>query len=239
MLSLLVRRSPSRLLPSSPSPPSTLSPPTLRAVVTSLEPPNLVVADGQTGSGKSWTMMGVEPHPGLIRSTGNFLFDFADRWKRGEQAGVDMTLQVTISCVEIYNEQIRDLLRSLVKSGGIEAIRAKHNIKGATGLAPIPPPPEEEANKGPQRPAKLQRKPSISRKPQGGMFKRGTSSLGIKSMSEREAELKIRESASKGVYVEGLSTMSIEAHEELTAVIKEAIENRAVRSTNMNDESSR
>ena len=46
-------------------------------------------------------------------------------------------------------------------------------------------------------------------------------------------------SSAKGIYIEGLTALAIESTSELTTLIQEAIENRMVRATNMNDESSR
>ncbi len=63
-------------------------------------------AYGQTGSGKSHSMMGTEKNPGLIRSVGDFIFDFLDRAARCT-VGFDVRGSVTISCIEIYNEAIR------------------------------------------------------------------------------------------------------------------------------------
>lgn len=53
-------------------------------------------------------MMGTVKNPGLIRNVGNYLFDFIDRsYADALNNGFDMKSTVTISCLEIYNEQIR------------------------------------------------------------------------------------------------------------------------------------
>jgi hypothetical protein len=65
-----------------------------------------IFAYGQTGSGKSHSMMGSEKQPGLIRSVGDFLFDFLGR-SIAHTSGFDVKGSVTVSCIEIYNEQIR------------------------------------------------------------------------------------------------------------------------------------
>jgi hypothetical protein len=52
--------------------------------------------------------MGTVKNPGLIRNVGNYLFDFVDRsYADALNNGFDMKSIVTISCLEIYNEQIR------------------------------------------------------------------------------------------------------------------------------------
>ena len=59
-------------------------------------------------------MMGTATSPGLVRSTGDFIFDFLERSHRAR--GTRGT--VTVSCLEIYNEAIRDILAPFMASGG-------------------------------------------------------------------------------------------------------------------------
>merc|ERR1712048_188617 len=61
---------------------------------------------GQTGSGKTWTMQGSEKHPGIIPRMVTSLFDrflYDPKFERTE-------FTVQIQYIEIYKEQIRDLL---------------------------------------------------------------------------------------------------------------------------------
>jgi len=61
------------------------------------------MAYGQTGSGKTYTMVGDEENPGLYFSSVAEIFRKLEEQNATEQ-------RVKVSVVEIYNEQIRDLL---------------------------------------------------------------------------------------------------------------------------------
>ena len=150
-----------------------------------------IFAYGQTGSGKSHSMMGTEDNPGLIRSTGNLIFDFLAR--SGFGGGV------SISCIEIYNEQIRDILAPFMEKGGPVGIPSNRLsiIRSAVRVA---------------------------------------KALGVTSTA---SNLKIRETAGKGVYVEGLCSCPVGSTDELSQCINGATDNREVRATNMNATSSR
>lgn len=62
-------------------------------------------AYGQTGSGKTYTMMGTDNNPGVNRRAVRELFDICS--KRD-----DYEYQISLSLMEIYNENIYDLLRT-------------------------------------------------------------------------------------------------------------------------------
>jgi len=63
-----------------------------------------IFAYGQTGSGKTWTMTGSREEPGATPNSFNFLFD------RISKAGDNEEYLVLASYIELYNEEIRDLL---------------------------------------------------------------------------------------------------------------------------------
>ena len=65
-----------------------------------------VFAYGQTGSGKTHTMLGSEDSPGLMGRTLDDLFQFSCK-----------STTFTVSFIELYNEEIRDLLNPGAVSG--------------------------------------------------------------------------------------------------------------------------
>ncbi|XP_070571376.1 kinesin-like protein KIF28P isoform X2 [Ptychodera flava] len=67
-------------------------------------------AYGQTGSGKSYSMTGYGPNKGIVPITCDELFKAID-----ENEDDKKQLQVTYSMLEIYNEQVRDLLSTPVQ----------------------------------------------------------------------------------------------------------------------------
>ena len=65
-----------------------------------------VFAYGQTGSGKTYTMIGTEENPGIMVRVMSDLFSIC-----ATQAAANvLTYKVTVSFLEVYNENIRDLL---------------------------------------------------------------------------------------------------------------------------------
>lgn len=63
-----------------------------------------VFAYGQTGAGKSYTMFGKPGAPGIVPRISHHLFS------QIEKASPDIEYTVEVSCMEIYMEQIKDLL---------------------------------------------------------------------------------------------------------------------------------
>lgn len=79
---------------------------------------NCVFAYGQTGSGKTHTMMGdfrghITPNAGLIPRLCVELFEKVDTLRREAKEGIVATAEVKLTAIEIYNEQVRDLLWKL------------------------------------------------------------------------------------------------------------------------------
>jgi len=64
-----------------------------------------LMAYGQTGAGKSFSMMGSRKQPGLIPQIASSLYDFA---AKNESTGIQTEIEV--SYMEIYCEKVRDLL---------------------------------------------------------------------------------------------------------------------------------
>ncbi|XP_063722151.1 kinesin-like protein KIF28 [Symsagittifera roscoffensis] len=71
-------------------------------------------AYGQTGSGKSYSMVGYGPNKGIVPITCDELFKTIEG-----NAETNKTFQVTFSMLEIYNEQVRDLLTKNSPKGGL------------------------------------------------------------------------------------------------------------------------
>lgn len=80
-----------------------------------------VCAYGQTGSGKSYSMMGQtdsETEEGLIPRICKALFEKVEKKRNKNEAGSpsaqsnQTTYRAEVSYLEIYNEKVRDLLRS-------------------------------------------------------------------------------------------------------------------------------
>ncbi|XP_071958666.1 kinesin-like protein KIF28 [Antedon mediterranea] len=70
-------------------------------------------AYGQTGSGKSYSMVGYGPNKGIVPITCDELFKTMAAGKQ------EVKYQVTFSMLEIYNEQVRDLLEKVNPKGGL------------------------------------------------------------------------------------------------------------------------
>lgn len=71
-----------------------------------------IFAYGQTSSGKTYTMMGTKRDPGIIPRLCRNLFEKIETDELGEQSDSRRKLvKCTVSYMEIYNEQARDLLK--------------------------------------------------------------------------------------------------------------------------------
>ena len=65
-----------------------------------------VFAYGATGAGKTHTMLGNQESPGIMYQTMKEVFTILDDFK------VDRDYEIKVSFLEIYNENIRDLIDS-------------------------------------------------------------------------------------------------------------------------------
>lgn len=64
-----------------------------------------IFAYGQTGAGKTHTMTGTTDDPGIIPQAVNMIFQMGT-----ELNDLKSPLSITMSCIEIYIEKVRDLL---------------------------------------------------------------------------------------------------------------------------------
>lgn len=72
-------------------------------------------AYGQTGSGKSYSMVGYGVNKGIVPTTCDELFNVI-----AKNSSKNTRYHVTFSMLEIYNEQVRDLLSKDVVKGGLQ-----------------------------------------------------------------------------------------------------------------------
>ncbi|KAM4860801.1 kinesin-like protein KIF28 [Thomomys bottae] len=93
-----------------------------------------LLAYGQTGSGKSYSMMGFGANKGLIPRVCEGLFQAVENREENQEN------QVTISMLEIYNEQVRDLLSRapLAPPGGLRVREARQLGFYVEGLTWVP-----------------------------------------------------------------------------------------------------
>ncbi|XP_033731250.1 kinesin-like protein KIF28P, partial [Pecten maximus] len=77
-------------------------------------------AYGQTGSGKSYSMVGYGSNKGIVPIFCDELFKAVE--SKRLSAGADEEYQVTLGMLEIYNEQVRDLLnpKTISQKGGLK-----------------------------------------------------------------------------------------------------------------------
>ncbi|XP_067117025.1 kinesin-like protein KIF28P [Osmerus mordax] len=92
-----------------------------------------LLAYGQTGSGKSSTMLGHGPNPGLVPTLCHRLFHSLTQHQDSLQS------QVFFSMLEIYNEQVVDLLcRGARAPGGLRVREEQHRGFYVEGLRRVP-----------------------------------------------------------------------------------------------------
>ena len=73
-------------------------------------------AYGQTGAGKSYSMIGYGKNKGIVPITCLELFN---KIERGPQETPNIKYEVKFSMLEIYNEKVRDLLSKNNPKGGL------------------------------------------------------------------------------------------------------------------------
>ncbi|MCP9258198.1 Kinesin-like protein [Dirofilaria immitis] len=76
----------------------------LDLIIYAIESSGTILAYGQTGTGKTFTMLGSNNYPGIIPNSFVHIFDYIAKCQQ------DKTFLVRVSYLEIYNEEIRDLL---------------------------------------------------------------------------------------------------------------------------------
>ncbi|KAM4770961.1 kinesin-like protein KIF28 [Rhinophrynus dorsalis] len=92
-----------------------------------------LLAYGQTGSGKSYSMIGYGANRGIIPVVCEELFRAIENYQDKSRR-----YQVTFSMLEIYNEQVTDLLSKTKKSGGLKVREDQHQGFYVDGLKLVP-----------------------------------------------------------------------------------------------------
>jgi kinesin family protein 18/19 len=98
-----------------------------------------VFAYGATGAGKTYTMMGCD-HSG----PGVMVLTMIDLFKAIEHSRSERTVKVSMSYLEVYNEQIRDLLNPTTKSTSLELREDKCKGMVVANLAQVTPADADE-----------------------------------------------------------------------------------------------
>uniref|UniRef100_A0A8C3VT90 Kinesin-like protein n=1 Tax=Catagonus wagneri TaxID=51154 RepID=A0A8C3VT90_9CETA len=91
-----------------------------------------LLAYGQTGSGKSYSMIGFGANKGIIPNVCEELFHAIESREKNHE------YQVTFSMLEIYNEQVRDLLSRTKKPGGLKVREDQQLGFYVDGLKSVP-----------------------------------------------------------------------------------------------------
>ncbi|KAH0622546.1 hypothetical protein JD844_024940 [Phrynosoma platyrhinos] len=91
-----------------------------------------LLAYGQTGSGKSYSMIGYGANRGIIPVVCEQLFKTIHNQEKNKQ------YQVTFSMLEIYNEQVTDLLSKIKKRGGLKVREDQQQGFYVDGLKRVP-----------------------------------------------------------------------------------------------------
>ncbi|KAM8945525.1 kinesin-like protein KIF28 [Pelodytes ibericus] len=92
-----------------------------------------LLAYGQTGSGKSYSMIGYGSNRGIIPVVCEELFCAIENNQENNRR-----YQVTFSMLQIYNEQVTDLLSKTKKSGGLKVREDQHQGFYVDGLKLVP-----------------------------------------------------------------------------------------------------
>ncbi|KEG08955.1 putative MCAK-like kinesin [Trypanosoma grayi] len=166
---------------------------------------------------------------------------------RQQQQGVNW--QVELSSLELYNEELLDLLSGCPSSQPAHHSTFSLETPGASGthLTPVRSSWERESSfESSVSQKRVEKSPSVapahSNARSRRFHRRGVSSLSAAEAAasvEKVQGLKIREDPVGGVFVEGLSWCSVHSYEEAMCIVLHVVQQRRVASTTLNDKSSR
>lgn len=163
-----------------------------------------IFAYGQTGSGKSYTMMGPGSNRGIIPKTCDDLFE-----RIAGLSSANFSCTVWLSYLEVYNEQVRDLLDSTaVGLSSSSSSSSSSTIGLSSSRSGTSTPVSSTASSAPRK-------------------------------TRKRTNLRVRESQIEGPYVEGLSQYVVSTAEQAVRYLELGNKQRSTASTQMNDASSR
>ena len=168
-------------------------------------------AYGQTGSGKTFSMMGSGGTYGILPRLCEALFYFIERTGTADYA-------VSANYIEIYNEEIKDLLHPPPTTEvEIPILKPRERIKLEQKLKKLRKAGKDEEADG----IRAQLDPEFAAK------------------TQRRVLPKIREDPEKGVIVENVKIFGVSSYADCEALLHEGTSNRTMGSTAMNANSSR
>nr|CAG4715315.1 unnamed protein product [Naegleria fowleri] len=69
-----------------------------------------VTNEGQTGCGKTYTIVGEDDAPGIVPRSAIYIFDYLNQMMSIPEETHQIRVRMRVSCLEIYQEQVNDLL---------------------------------------------------------------------------------------------------------------------------------
>ncbi|KAB0400540.1 hypothetical protein E2I00_002764, partial [Balaenoptera physalus] len=195
-----------------------------------------IFAYGQTGSGKSFTMQGLPDPPcqrGIIPRAFEHIFESV-------QCAENTKFLVRASYLEIYNEDVRDLLGTDTKQK-LEVGAAPTGPASGRWQDPAPPWGRFPAGCGPvlhARPPHPVASQLVAMATTLGLASRRNSYQGMRARLAADT-WELKEHPEKGAYVKGLSMHTVHSVAQCERVMETGWKNRSVGYTLMNKDSSR
>ncbi|CAG9130602.1 unnamed protein product [Plutella xylostella] len=186
-----------------------------------------IFAYGQTGAGKSYTMMGRAEEEGIIPQICKDLFR-----RIRQTTSEDLKYSVEVSYMEIYCERVRDLLNP--KNKGNLRVR-EHPALGpyVEDLSKLAVTSYQDIYDLIEEGNAARYVALVSSAPLASYI--GT----VEELVRNKGNLRVREHPALGPYVEDLSKLAVTSYQDIYDLIEEGNAARTVAATNMNETSSR
>lgn len=108
-----------------------------------------ILVYGQTGGGKTHSILGTSSSPGLVSQLSNDIFDLWEDKKEALEPNAAATMVISVSYFGMYNDAVTDILNQAHKDqsnlqpstigGKIELTELVSSVFGAIMLHPLPP----------------------------------------------------------------------------------------------------